>query len=227
MEIPFGRFFHPGIKWNYIFLFLVIFTIFIIPLFRPGLHRSLYDISYTLIFLVGYLISDKRHSWFVPMAVGAVLLVWIASIFRLRLLFGFSSVLNIILFAVVVLGMARDLTRSKTVTSRLIIESIIIYLLFGLIFAMVIGLIILYDPAAFNFQNISGGIMTDLDHTSDYIYFTFVTLTTTGFGDVTPQEPYSRSLTLLIAITGQMYIAIIIAMLVGKYATQVKIDQNE
>jgi hypothetical protein len=53
----------------------------------------------------------------------------------------------------------------------------------------------------------------------EYIYYTFVTFTTLGYGDIIPLQPISKSLALLISISGQIYIAIIIAMLVGKYAS--------
>ena len=49
------------------------------------------------------------------------------------------------------------------------------------------------------------------------MYFTFINLTTTGFGDFLPLTPLAKSLSVLISITGQLYTAIIIAMLVGKY----------
>ena len=44
---------------------------------------------------------------------------------------------------------------------------------------------------------------------------------TVGYGDIIPLEPYSRSITILISVTGQLYIAIIIAILVGKYSSQI------
>jgi hypothetical protein len=53
----------------------------------------------------------------------------------------------------------------------------------------------------------------------EYIYYTFVTFTTLGYGDIIPLKPISKSLALLISISGQIYVAIIIAMLVGKYAS--------
>jgi hypothetical protein len=49
------------------------------------------------------------------------------------------------------------------------------------------------------------------------MYFTFVSLTSTGYGDFLPLTPAAKSLSNLISITGQLYIAIIIATLVGKY----------
>ena len=47
-------------------------------------------------------------------------------------------------------------------------------------------------------------------------------MTTVGYGDLLPVAPFARSLATLIAITGQLYLGIIVAMLVGKYASQRK-----
>ncbi|RLD54311.1 MAG: hypothetical protein DRJ05_14905, partial [Bacteroidetes bacterium] len=51
-----------------------------------------------------------------------------------------------------------------------------------------------------------------------YIYYTFVTISTLGYGDITPQGDIGKSLAILISVSGQLYIAIIIAMLVGKFS---------
>ena len=56
--------------------------------------------------------------------------------------------------------------------------------------------------------------------TFEGIYYSFVTMTTLGYGDITPVGPQARSLSILLSITGPMYIAILIAKLVGKYSSQ-------
>ncbi len=55
---------------------------------------------------------------------------------------------------------------------------------------------------------------------SEYLYFSFVTLTTLGYGDVTPVSHLARSMAVLIAVTGQLYMTILIAMLVGKFLSR-------
>ena len=54
----------------------------------------------------------------------------------------------------------------------------------------------------------------------DLIYFTIVTLTTTGYGDVLPATAAAKDLAALMAVCGQFYVAIIIAVIVGKYANK-------
>jgi hypothetical protein len=57
-------------------------------------------------------------------------------------------------------------------------------------------------------------------------YYSFVTLTTVGYGDVTPVSPLTRTLAWIEAITGQFYLAVVVAGLVSKIATKTDPDQN-
>ncbi|MCX6280376.1 MAG: potassium channel family protein [Bacteroidetes bacterium] len=225
MRFSIIKFFREGIKWNVVFLSTVIFTIFFIPVFQEPIQKWFYDLSFTLIFLLGFITSDRKHPAFLPVAISAVVLLWISASLKMPVLFAFSYSLNIIFFGFVIVGMVRHLIDSKTIKIRIILESIIIYLLIGLIFAMVISLINHYDPLAFSFP--ASDDNSSVGHLDAFMYFTFVTLTTTGFGDMLPKEPYTRSLTIFISITGQMYIAIIVATLVGKYAASRHEDRNE
>ena len=82
----------------------------------------------------------------------------------------------------------------------------------GLLFSIWVAILINFLPNSFS--GITPG------HTSFQlnIYYTFVTMTTLGYGDITPQIPLAKSLSILISTSGQLYVAIIIAMLVGKFA---------
>jgi len=55
---------------------------------------------------------------------------------------------------------------------------------------------------------------------SHFAYYSFVTLTTLGFGDITPVSDPARSLSLLEAIVGQLYLAVLVARLVGIHISQ-------
>jgi hypothetical protein len=68
------------------------------------------------------------------------------------------------------------------------------------------------DPAAFNHSLASGARPGDF---GTLLYFSLTTLTTTGYGDITPVDPFARSLANLEAVLGQFYLAITIARLVA------------
>ena len=59
---------------------------------------------------------------------------------------------------------------------------------------------------------------------ADFIYYSFATLTTLGYGDITPATSHVRSLAILEAVTGTLYIAVLIARLVGLYGSNTASD---
>ena len=90
----------------------------------------------------------------------------------------------------------------------------------GMSFSILIALVCIIDPGSFSFKHLSETTVPGIIYISNYIYFAFVTLSTLGYGDVVPLTPAARSLAIFTSITGQMYVAIIIAALVSKYLGQ-------
>lgn len=104
-----------------------------------------------------------------------------------------------------------------------ILGAICLYLLIGLIWAVLFTLIQLGFPDAFN-NTIDSKLWFSLF--PEFIYFSFVTLTTLGFGDISPHLPLARFLVYLEAIIGQFYLAILVASLVGSHVTKHKNHTN-
>ena len=101
--------------------------------------------------------------------------------------------------------------------SAQIYGAVSIYLLIGSGFGELYGAFAIADPAAFN-----GVEATEsLDRISRFMgYFSFVTLTTLGYGDITPAAHYLKVLAYVEAIIGQFYLAVLVARLVGTYIAQ-------
>jgi hypothetical protein len=91
--------------------------------------------------------------------------------------------------------------------------AICIYLLLGVIWGTIYILLELLSPGSFHGLDAE----SQTRHSSQLFYFSFVTITTLGYGDITPELPLVRTLTYLEAIVGQMYIAVLIAGLVGSH----------
>src|SRR5207247_5911220 len=87
------------------------------------------------------------------------------------------------------------------------------YLLIGITWAFAYQLLLQLVPAAIHFENGTPGGL--LGQPNDLFYFSFITLTTVGYGDVQPVHPVVRSLAVAEALVGQLYLAILIASLVG------------
>ena len=202
---------------NSILLLLVIFTIFLIPFFPIEWHRILYSVCFTLIFLLSALALTKYRSRIFNIAFIVILIEWLSELLNLSTLSTLSFLANIVFFDLIVVLFILQIVRAKTVTPRVLMESVTAYLLLGLSFAIMIGLISVADPNSFTFPHLKQPMVEGISYTTNYIYYGFVTLTTLGYGDVVPLTPAAKSFSIFTAITGQLYIAIIIATLVSKY----------
>jgi len=119
---------------------------------------------------------------------------------------------------------AKQVLFTGNIDGNKILGAICLYLLMGLIWAVFYTLVQLNFPGSFT--NIS-------DHDPwytlfpDFIYFSFVTITTLGFGDISPLLPISRFLVYLEAIVGQFYLAILVASLVGSHMANPKNNHHD
>jgi voltage-gated potassium channel Kch len=207
---------------NSLLLLLVVFTIFLIPFFPIEWHRILYSLCFTFVFLLSALSLSKDRSKVFNIAIAVVIIEWLSELLNLSLLSTLSSIANIAFFDLIVILFILQIARAKTVTPQVIMESINGYLMLGMSFSILIALVCIIDPTAFSFKHLSETMDPTLSYVSNYIYFGFVTLTTLGYGDVVPLTPAAKSLAIFTSITGQMYVAIIIAALVSKYLSQPK-----
>lgn len=117
--------------------------------------------------------------------------------------------------------LARVLTHSR-VTRQTVLGAICGYLMIGFVFAFVYaGLtFVMPDAIAVGGQPLDSEQVTNLDkHVSELAYFSFITLATVGYGDIVPVSPLARSLAVVEALLGQLYLAAFVARLVGAMAT--------
>ena len=112
----------------------------------------------------------------------------------------------------------------ESVTMDLIYGSACVYFLIGFVWAIGYGLIELLIPGSFS---VGGHVLTRIDYLNQYgflndnlSYFSFITLTTLGYGDILPLSPPAKSAASLEAIVGQLYIALLVARLVGLHTSQ-------
>jgi len=208
------------VRNNIIFLICLLLIIF----FYPALSKQrllMRDIIFTAIIFSGTYsldFSKKTRNILFISGIVTIFLTWIDYFFAkdiLRLV-SFLSFFSFNLFITVF--MVRHIARSQQVTLTIIINSINGYLQIGILGALLLAIAEIAQKFFFHINagaiNFSGDAAAGFH---DYLYFSFVTLTTLGYGDITPVSALAKSLTIVIAITGQLYLTILIAMLVGKY----------
>ena len=96
-------------------------------------------------------------------------------------------------------------------TAETVVAAVAVYLLLGALFAAAFGVAETASPGALRATD-PGPVRWD-----QVLYFSYTSLTTMGFGDIRPVHPWTRSLAVLAAVTGTVYIATVVARLVGAY----------
>ncbi|MBT8055001.1 MAG: two pore domain potassium channel family protein [Xanthomonadales bacterium] len=105
----------------------------------------------------------------------------------------------------------RQVLLTGEVDLNIVVGSVALYLLIGLTWSIFYIILLQFSPGAL--AGIGSGPWDD--NMTLTTYFSFVTLTTLGYGDITPVSPIARTLVILEAITGMFYLAVIVASLVG------------
>ncbi len=196
----------PGLS---VFLGLLILFLFVLPTIamREGSGRSLVvDVGFSALLLAGVAVLSRRpavRAALFVLVVGATAVRW--GPFSVQATVA-ASLVSVAALTFVVFAQA---FREGPVNLHRIQGAVAAYLLLGLTWALAYELVALRAAGAFAGTGLGGS------GRPDFIYFSFVTLTTVGYGDVTPVHPVARSLAVAEALTGQLYPAILLARLVS------------
>jgi Ion channel len=119
-----------------------------------------------------------------------------------------NGLLVLIAPAVIVSGIVRDLRAEGAVTVRTLSGVLAIYLLVGMFFALLGGAVAAIGDGPY-FAGVAEATR------SDFLYFSYVTLSTTGFGDLSPVSDLGRMLAVIEALIGQIYLVTVVALIVA------------
>jgi hypothetical protein len=123
---------------------------------------------------------------------------------------GTLFVLNALLVAGAPIVIARALVRRRVIDIQTVLGALCIYVLLGMLWAFMFAAMgDIQNQAFFAQSNVKGTV-------ADYLYFSFVTLTTTGYGDLTAAGGLGRAVAVLEALLGQLYLVTIVAVIVSR-----------
>lgn len=128
-----------------------------------------------------------------------------------RVISAVGAGLNVLLVAAVMVAITRELTTATEVDLATVLGVLSTYLLLALLFgsAQQIG-------AAMQAGYLNG--LSGMPDDADTLYFSVITLTTVGFGDITPATGVARTITVLEALVGQLYLVSVVAAVVGGWS---------
>jgi len=199
----------------------LIAVIFVIPpLTSSGeaqslLVQGLSQAFFTLIFVSGIVATSPSRSVFAAAAVvmgAAVVLFWVYYFVPDPTLGAWKAGSAALAAAFLTVLVVQQVFREGPITLQRIQGAVAVYLLLGLVWANVYVLIEQASPGAFRLPESSPNRAVLLPSLG---YYSFVTLTTVGYGDIIPVHPAARSAAILEALVGQLFPAILIARLVA------------
>ncbi len=193
---------------------------FISPLFSQTPYaRPVIDLGITIVFGTAIIViaSTRRHLIIgLLLMVPTLILTWGVKLYHVEQLELIALVGSVFFFGYIAWLILMDIFRADMVTLDIIAAGISVYLFFGNICGFIYAIIGHLDPDAFNVPAATADYLgNDIANIGSAMYFSFVTLTTLGYGDITPVNDFARSLAFLEAAMGQIYLTVLIASLVG------------
>lgn len=218
-ELPLERLLdRAGMRgYRYGFVLLMILTSLVFQLAAPDADWArLVTIVIQGLTLLTALLASRIHRWILRLATIAVCAAIVASA---AALIGFGTLgptgarlITALMVALAPASIARGVVvdfKENGISLHTMFGVLCIYLLLGSLFALVYGFVSSVGSTPFFAQH------GDVDTSQNFLYFSFVTMTTVGYGDLTAASNLGRSLAIAEALTGQIYLVTVVATIVG------------
>ena len=210
----------PWFKSRFLYLIVAILSLILVaPFLQDYIRlRILLDILFSIIFIIAiFAVSRKKHHipLAVVLAVPMILSLWASYFVVSDAVFIVGRISGILFFAFAIVQILQFIIRAQSVTKNVLFAAIIVYLLIALMWSFIYGLLEVLQPGSFN---VSKGHI--LESRRLFLYFSFVTITTLGYGDITPLTDRATSFAILEAFVGQIYLVVVVAWLVGMYVSR-------
>ena len=209
-------------KYKFIYLLLSLLLLFLIhPLFlnfvatRIVMHFFFSAVLFSAIYAVSQ--KGAMRSIAIILLLGALAGTWIGYVTGDPKLHIANLGFTILFLSFTGILIASDVFQEKRVTFDTISGAICVYLLIGLTWAELYSLIEFFEPGSFTIQkNLPETSWYHPEHrTPLFLYYSFVTLTTLGYGDIAPLSAPAKAFSYVEAIVGQIFVVVLIARLVG------------
>jgi hypothetical protein len=200
-----------------IFLIFLISLFTITPFIENSVLASLFaTINYTLLLLSGlYAFSDVRNflKFTTIFFLIAIVVEWIEFFHPGgQIINTIGPLITASVLILLLIQTLRSIFIAREITQNVIFGALCGYILVGYIGTFLNMAVSITYPGSYN---IAGEL-----NTMEALYYSFVTMTTLGYGEILPLSDQARAITIILSILGPMYVAILIAMLVGKYASK-------
>ena len=207
-----------GFKTLLFFLLVYIFgSPFLTP--YPSLAIIAHSMLSTALFFSVWAVEKRRNYRSISMTllVPVLGIYWLGIYDIIPFSYLAAYILLAIFFALLIVSFTIQISKTEGITVHVIFATLCLYLIIGLLWGSLYSLLYELDPGSFT------GVLLEYDQDgllTAFNYFSMVTLTTLGYGDITPQSPGAGALCQVEAIVGQFYTAVVVAWLVGNFVSE-------
>ncbi len=179
-----------------------------------------------------YAVSQHRRVLVVGLVLATPTLVleWITNVRDPLALRVIDHAASVVFLSFVIAVLLSRILRQQDVTTDTIYGGICVYLLAGVAWAYGYDLIETVIPGSFRFGEgpLPDGFsaLAQAERSRRFFFFSFVTLTTLGYGDITPVTHQARAIAILEAVVGPLFLAVFIARLVGLHMVQARRERD-
>ena len=225
----------PGkrfLSYRFTFLLGFLLLLFLLNILLPiSQTRSILFDGLVLIVLIAGVRACRIRGYFTTSSVFVVLLVLLTVGKYLSpgpLVLGLRSACMAFLLIYVAARVFKEVLMDREVSTDTIMGAICAYLLIGVCWSFFYGLVAIMQPNAFAVSEslTAQALASPQERLPILLYLSFVTLTTLGYGDITPLTSAARSLCWLEAVVGQLFLAIMVARLVGLHIMSSSADRD-
>ncbi len=207
-------------KDRFLFLIVLIVALIVLGPFIEGfigLKLSM-DLFFSIILITTiYAATQKRTHIIIAviLVIPTLFAVWSKTIAISGTYITIGFICGLILFAFAVILILKYIFSHQVVTRQTLSAAVGVYLLIAMMWTFIYRVMEILYPGSFAIAH-----SKLLDAENIYLYFSFVTITTLGYGDITPIGSHAISMAVLEAITGQIYLVVVVAWFVGMYVSR-------
>ena len=206
-------------KRRFFILFVSLLALILVtPLVQGfvGIH-ILWNIFLTGILLSGvHAVSEKKRNVYLSslLALPMLVSVWSEYFVKNNYVVIVGTLCGVVFFAYMIVNILLFIYKQDEVTIDLIVGAAVVYLLMAIMWTFIYKVVETVHPGSFTIS------ATDIQERLRFTYFSLVTITTLGYGDIVPTTGLASSLATLEALVGQLYLVTTVAWLVGVRVSQ-------
>jgi hypothetical protein len=201
-----------------IMLCLILGLLVIVPILNRFFAARIFMDTFLTAFVISmvYTINQKKGQIIAGIILATVMLasLWIQYLIPNNGILAIGMLVGVIFSVMVIANILGFIIKSEVVSREIIFAALLLYLLAAFMWAFLYAFLEIIDPASFNIDpNRPEG------HFLIFQYYSFVTITTLGYGDITPVTEVAKAFSVLEAVIGQLYLVVAVAWLVGMHVS--------